>query len=105
MEHKYVAFGQLIDGEYTLQKIENVPTWYESPIARVTIFKCGILNFDCLDIKINPHARWYINKHIEDLISLGEFLMQVIFIILKKTYLRLASNELTYFQRKKYKIE
>ncbi|XP_061716159.1 uncharacterized protein LOC133524268 [Cydia pomonella] len=72
MLHKYVAFGQLIDGDTTLRKIENVETWYESPKQDINIYQAGILNIDCQDIMINRGAHEYIHGHIEDLFALGE---------------------------------
>lgn len=72
MAQKYVAFGQLIDGERTLQKIEQVPTYYESPKKNIMIFKSGIFNMDCHDITINKRAKEYIFGHIEDLYTIGE---------------------------------
>ncbi|XP_060522611.1 probable inactive peptidyl-prolyl cis-trans isomerase-like 6 isoform X2 [Cylas formicarius] len=41
MDRKYVAFGQVIQGEEVLTQIENVSTYYESPIDKVTIVKAG----------------------------------------------------------------
>ncbi|XP_063383564.1 uncharacterized protein LOC134669876 [Cydia fagiglandana] len=76
MLHKYVAFGQLIDGDSTLRKIENVDTWYESPKQNITIYQAGILNIDCQDIMINRSAHEYIHGHIEDLFALGEELWE-----------------------------
>ncbi|XP_047990996.1 uncharacterized protein LOC125230053 isoform X2 [Leguminivora glycinivorella] len=72
MLHKYVAFGQLIDGDGTLRKIERVETWYESPKQDIIIYQAGILNIDCQDIMINRGAHEYIHGHIEDLFALGE---------------------------------
>ncbi|XP_063624106.1 uncharacterized protein LOC134796089 isoform X2 [Cydia splendana] len=78
MLHKYVAFGQLIDGDSTLRKIENVETWYESPKQNITIYQAGILNIDCQDIMINRGTHEYIHGHIEDLFALGEELWEEI---------------------------
>ncbi|XP_060803158.1 uncharacterized protein LOC106140803 [Amyelois transitella] len=72
MAHKYVAFGQLIDGESTLQKIEQVPTLYESPTKNITIYRAGILNMDCQDIMINKNTKEFIFGHIDDLYVIGE---------------------------------
>lgn len=77
MESVYVAFGQLIDGEKTLKKIENVGTWYESPTKRICIVQAGLLSMECRDITINRGTFEYINGHIEDLVSLGDALMEV----------------------------
>lgn len=76
MAHKYVAFGQLIEGEETLKKIENVPTWYESPTSQIIIYQSGILNMDCENITINKGTNEYINGHIEDLVALGDSLYE-----------------------------
>ncbi|KAG6456600.1 uncharacterized protein LOC115447633 isoform X2 [Manduca sexta] len=78
MAHKYVAFGQLIEGEGTLQKIENVPTWYESPTSEIIIHKAGILNMECQDIAINKGTVDYIDGHIEDLVVLANFFYEII---------------------------
>lgn len=78
MAHKYVAFGQLIDGELTLKKIESVPTFYESPDYCIYIHDAGILNLECHDIRINKNTNEYIDGHIEDLNLLGEMLYEVI---------------------------
>ncbi|XP_075978038.1 uncharacterized protein LOC142977828 isoform X2 [Anticarsia gemmatalis] len=72
MEHKYVAFGQLIEGESTLKKIENVPTWYEAPMAEIKIFSAGVLDMDCQRMPINKNTNAYIQEHIEDLNAIGE---------------------------------
>lgn len=85
--HKYVAFGQLIDGESTLQKIENVETWYESPLSKIEIYRAGILNLDCQDIMINRGAKEYIHSHIEDLLALGELLIEVCVLVLRTGFL------------------
>lgn len=77
MANKYVAFGQLIDGESTLKAIESVPTFYESPEISITIQQAGILNLECQDIKINKNANEYLQGHIEDLVALGDLLYQV----------------------------
>ncbi|XP_061383702.1 uncharacterized protein LOC116769969 [Danaus plexippus] len=76
MAHKYVAFGQLIDGELTLKKIESVPTFYESPDYCIYIHDAGILNLECHDIRINKNTNEYIDGHIEDLNLLGEMLYE-----------------------------
>lgn len=77
MESEYVAFGQLIDGEKTLQQIENVDTWYEAPTKSICIVQAGLLSMECQDITINHGTLEYINSHIEDLVSLGDTLMEV----------------------------
>ncbi|CAG9561869.1 unnamed protein product [Danaus chrysippus] len=76
MAHKYVAFGQLIDGESTLNKIESVPTFYESPDCCIYIQDAGILNLECHDIRINKNTNEYIDGHIEDLNLLGDLLYE-----------------------------
>lgn len=77
MAHKYVAFGQLIEGDGTLKKIESVKTWYESPTSEITIYQTGIFTMECHDIMINRGANEYISGHIEDLNELGEVLWEV----------------------------
>lgn len=80
MANKYVAFGQLIEGEETLKKIENVPTWYESPKSTIEIYQAGILNMECQDIIINKGTNEYIQGHIENLFIIGELFYEVIFL-------------------------
>lgn len=77
MAHKYVAFGQLIDGEQTLAKIEKVPTFYESPLSKIVIAKAGILNLEATDIVISPGTTEFIQGHIEDLAALGAVALEV----------------------------
>lgn len=77
MAHKYVAFGQLIEGEGTLKKIESVPTWYESPLSDIKILKSGILNMECQDIKVTKGTKEYLKGHVEDLVALGNLLYEV----------------------------
>ncbi|XP_049694142.2 peptidyl-prolyl cis-trans isomerase G isoform X1 [Helicoverpa armigera] len=84
MAHKYVAFGQLIDGEETLKKIENVPEYYESPKQSIIIYKAGILNMDCHDIMINRGANKYIEGHVDNLVELGELFYEA---LLEKVFL------------------
>lgn len=81
MATKYVAFGQLIEGESVLQKIETVPTWYESPTSEILIHKAGILNMECQHIPVNKGTNEYIHGHIEDLIALGDILIEVSLIV------------------------
>lgn len=76
MDHKYVAFGQLIEGEKTLRKIENVPTYYESPKTEVIIYKAGIFDMSS-KITVNKDTKDYINGHIEDLNAVGEIFYEV----------------------------
>ncbi|XP_045518288.1 uncharacterized protein LOC123710451 isoform X1 [Pieris brassicae] len=90
MASKYVAFGQLIDGESVLQKIETVPTWYETPMSEILIHKAGILNMECDYIPINKGTNEYIQGHIEDLIALGDTLIEE---ILAQTFLEIQFRE------------
>lgn len=46
MDYKYVAFGQLIQGEEVLYAIENVPTIYEYPSKNIRIVHCGEYSLD-----------------------------------------------------------
>ncbi|XP_022903486.1 probable inactive peptidyl-prolyl cis-trans isomerase-like 6 isoform X2 [Onthophagus taurus] len=46
MDCKYVAFGQLIQGEEVLKRIESVPTDYESPKKSIIITKCGLFTLE-----------------------------------------------------------
>lgn len=78
MKNRYVAFGQLIDGEKTLQKIESVPVWYETPTKQIIIFKAGVFTMECQDIMINRGANEYISGHIENLNVIGEMFYEVI---------------------------
>lgn len=77
MAHKYVAFGQLIDGDSTLKAIESVQTFYESPTVSVQIEKAGVLNLECHGIRVSKTTNEYIQGHIEDLIALGDLLGEV----------------------------
>uniref|UniRef100_A0A2A4J2C9 PPIase cyclophilin-type domain-containing protein n=1 Tax=Heliothis virescens TaxID=7102 RepID=A0A2A4J2C9_HELVI len=95
MACKYVAFGQLIDGEETLKKIENVPEWYESPKQEIIMYKAGILNMDCHDIMINRGANKYIEGHIENLIALGELFYEA---LLEKVFLEADFRSLNRLQ-------
>lgn len=72
MAHKYVGFGQLIDGEETLKKLEALPTYYESPLNDVIIMDAGVLNLECHGIMPTVGTNEYVEMHIEDLINLGE---------------------------------
>ncbi|KAF2897965.1 hypothetical protein ILUMI_08217 [Ignelater luminosus] len=45
MDYKYVAFGQLLQGEEVLKAIEKVPTQYEAPTKKIQIIKCGEFTF------------------------------------------------------------
>ncbi|XP_035439504.1 peptidyl-prolyl cis-trans isomerase G isoform X4 [Spodoptera frugiperda] len=85
MAYKYVAFGQLISGEETLKKIEEVPTWYESPSKSIIFHNAGILNMECQDIKINKHTNRYLEGHIEYLHALGETFYEA---VLEKVFLQ-----------------
>nr|CAI5842053.1 unnamed protein product [Callosobruchus analis] len=46
MDYRYVAFGQLIQGEEILAAIESVPTYYESPKVPIDIVNAGEITFD-----------------------------------------------------------
>ncbi|XP_057670055.1 probable inactive peptidyl-prolyl cis-trans isomerase-like 6 [Diorhabda carinulata] len=46
MDTKYVAFGQLLQGEEILRAIENVPTYYESPKYPIDIIMSGEVTLD-----------------------------------------------------------
>ncbi|CAB3222014.1 unnamed protein product [Arctia plantaginis] len=83
MTHKYVAFGQLIEGEGTLKKIEGEPTWHESPTAKITIYKAGVFNVECHWRPINKTATDYISGHIEDLFQIGKLFYEM---LLEKVY-------------------
>ncbi|KAF9421109.1 hypothetical protein HW555_002821 [Spodoptera exigua] len=76
MAFKYVAFGQLISGEETLKRIEEVPTWYESPSKKIVFYNTGILNLDCQNIAINKNTTKYLEGHIENLYELGELFIR-----------------------------
>ncbi|XP_076231481.1 uncharacterized protein LOC143177458 [Calliopsis andreniformis] len=41
MNYYYVAFGQLVDGARTLNKLENITTSYEHPTKQIVISHCG----------------------------------------------------------------
>ncbi|CAH2246735.1 jg8800 [Pararge aegeria aegeria] len=86
MAHKYVAFGQLIDGESTLKAIETVPTFYESPTVSIQIEKAGVLNLECHGIRVSKSTNEYIQGHIEDLIALGDLLLEE---LIEKVFLEL----------------
>ncbi|KAJ0176592.1 hypothetical protein K1T71_007771 [Dendrolimus kikuchii] len=97
--HKYVAFGQLIEGEETLKKIEEVPTWYESPKRSIEIHQAGIFNMECQDIIINKGAKEYIHSHIEDLFTVGELFYEA---LIEKVFLEV---ELRYLERLRKEAE
>ncbi|CAH0585677.1 unnamed protein product [Chrysodeixis includens] len=78
MKNRFVAFGQLIDGEETLQKIEQVPCWYETPTKEITIFKAGVFTMECQDIMINRGANNYIHGHIDNLNTIGELFYEAL---------------------------
>ncbi|CAG9102476.1 unnamed protein product [Plutella xylostella] len=84
MDYKYVAFGQLVEGEETLKKIENVATYYEAPLTKIIICRAGVLNLYCNDVPLNYGAMEYIQGHIEDLVALADYLWEV---ILNQTFL------------------
>lgn len=78
MDLKYVAFGELIDGEDLLNKLEKIPTWYQSPLSQIIITRAGILNMDRQNIIINKSTTYHISKHIEDLGEFGNILVKVL---------------------------
>ncbi|KAK9883537.1 hypothetical protein WA026_001712 [Henosepilachna vigintioctopunctata] len=41
MDTHYVAFGQLLHGDWVLSQIESVPTYYQAPKTEVKIVKAG----------------------------------------------------------------
>ncbi|GJQ73608.1 hypothetical protein Trydic_g13952 [Trypoxylus dichotomus] len=41
MNYKYVAFGQVVQGEEVLRQIEEIPTTYEAPNKTIKIVTCG----------------------------------------------------------------
>ncbi|XP_014779535.1 probable inactive peptidyl-prolyl cis-trans isomerase-like 6 isoform X2 [Octopus bimaculoides] len=45
MNHKYVAFGQLLEGTELLQTLEEQETFNERPIKPIRIHKCETFNF------------------------------------------------------------
>ncbi|XP_036368581.1 probable inactive peptidyl-prolyl cis-trans isomerase-like 6 isoform X2 [Octopus sinensis] len=45
MNHKYVAFGQLLEGTELLQTLEEEQTFNERPIKPLRIYKCEAFNF------------------------------------------------------------
>ncbi|XP_075977678.1 uncharacterized protein LOC142977587 [Anticarsia gemmatalis] len=91
MKSKYVAFGQLIEGEKTLERIENSPTWYESPTSEIKIVKAGVFNMDCQWRPINKNANAHIQAHIEDLYVIGELFYEA---LLEKVFLEIKFREL-----------
>lgn len=46
MNTKYVAFGQVIEGTETLQKMETVETMNERPNAEIKITDCGVCTYE-----------------------------------------------------------
>ncbi|KAB0793248.1 hypothetical protein PPYR_12868 [Photinus pyralis] len=44
MDYKYVAFGQLINGDHVLRILQNIPTLYEEPLKKIDIVKSGELD-------------------------------------------------------------
>ncbi|XP_075977936.1 uncharacterized protein LOC142977738 [Anticarsia gemmatalis] len=104
MEHKYVAFGQLIEGENTLEKIENVPTWYEAPTADIKIFKAGVFNMDCQRMPTNKcmGTHEYIVKHIDDLYDTGAILFEI---IMDNVYTVIKTKEMNMVREKLENLE
>ncbi|KAF7399783.1 hypothetical protein HZH68_008375 [Vespula germanica] len=69
MNYHYVAFGQLVDGIQTLQKIEDTPTYYESPLKKIIVSECGEY---ILDLKTKMEAETDIFLEREPWIDVGE---------------------------------
>ncbi|XP_015186630.1 PREDICTED: peptidyl-prolyl cis-trans isomerase-like 6 [Polistes dominula] len=69
MNYHYVAFGQLVDGIQTLQKIEDIPTYYESPIKEVIVSQCGEYIFDHKP-KMEPETDIFLER--QPWINVGE---------------------------------
>lgn len=46
MDKKYVAFGKVVEGSETLQKLENIYTQNQRPTKEVKIVDCGQYTFD-----------------------------------------------------------
>ncbi|XP_049873206.1 NK-tumor recognition protein-like isoform X2 [Pectinophora gossypiella] len=95
MNARFVAFGQLIDGEKTLQEIEKVNTYYESPTSQIIIHRAGILNLDCKNITINKNTNEYIQKHIEDLVQIADIFYEMLMerVFLEIEFRRIAKLE------------
>ncbi|KAJ2949130.1 hypothetical protein O0L34_g6071 [Tuta absoluta] len=92
---RFVAFGQLIEGADTLKKIEEVETYYEAPLDEIMIVTAGIVNLDCKDIRIQKDAREYIDKHIDDLVIIGEMFYAM---LLENVFLEAELRELQRMQ-------
>ncbi|CAH8589557.1 unnamed protein product [Schistosoma turkestanicum] len=52
MDNRYVAFGCVIEGSLTLDKMEDVPTQYERPLKDICIENISIVNPDDLKTTI-----------------------------------------------------
>lgn len=48
MDTKYVAFGQVIEGEETLKKLEEQETYNERPVKECRLVNCGVVDVDAL---------------------------------------------------------
>lgn len=46
MDKKYVAFGKVVEGSETLQKLETIYTQNQRPTKEVKIVDCGQYTFD-----------------------------------------------------------
>ncbi|XP_045773432.1 uncharacterized protein LOC123872878 isoform X2 [Maniola jurtina] len=102
MAHKYVAFGQLIDGDSTLKAIESVQTFYESPTISVQIEKAGVLNLECHGIRVSKTTNEYIQGHIEDLIALGDLLGEE---LMEKVFLEIELKHVMQLEMEKGEAE
>ncbi|XP_069359485.1 uncharacterized protein [Maniola hyperantus] len=102
MAHKYVAFGQLIDGDSTLKMMDSVETFYESPTVPVIIEKAGVLNLECQGIRVSKSTNEYIQGHIEDLIALGDLLMDE---LMEKVFLEIELKHVMQMQVEKGEME
>jgi cyclophilin family peptidyl-prolyl cis-trans isomerase len=46
MSNRFVAFGRVVEGFDTLNKLENIETINQRPIKAVKIVNCGIVELD-----------------------------------------------------------
>lgn len=63
MDYRYVALGQVMQGEYVLRHLENLPTTYDYPSDIIRIINCGEFNME--DTAMAKHLP-RIQKYIED---------------------------------------
>ncbi|VDP27955.1 unnamed protein product [Schistosoma margrebowiei] len=52
MDNRYVAFGRVIEGSLTLDKMEEVQTHYERPVKDICIENISVVNPNDLETKI-----------------------------------------------------